>query len=53
VVDNPHAKSLEDAQETRLDALRTEIARTETELEKVRGELGGLISSISFDLTTR
>jgi hypothetical protein len=42
-----------DAQETRLDALQTEIARTETDMENVRGELGGLISTVSFDLTTR
>jgi chromosome segregation ATPase len=41
-----------DAQETRLDALQTEIARTETDMEKVRGELGGLISTVSFDLAT-
>jgi hypothetical protein len=42
-----------DEQETRLDTLRTDIARTTTELEKVRGELGALINSVSFDLTTR
>jgi septal ring factor EnvC (AmiA/AmiB activator) len=42
-----------DAQETRLDALQAEIASTETEMEKVRGELGDLISTVSFDLTTR
>jgi chaperonin cofactor prefoldin len=42
-----------DAQETRLDTLQTEIARTETEMEKVRSELGALIGTVSFDLTTR
>lgn len=42
-----------DEQETRLDTLQTEIARITTEMEKVRGELGALISSVSFDLTTR
>jgi hypothetical protein len=42
-----------DAQETRLDTLQTEIARTTTEMEKVRGELGAFISTVSFDLTTR
>jgi len=42
-----------DAQETRLDTLQTEIGRVTTEMEKVSGELGALISSVSFDLTTR
>jgi chaperonin cofactor prefoldin len=42
-----------DAQETRLDTLQAEIARTETEMEKARGELGALIGTVSFDLTTR
>lgn len=40
-----------DEQETRLDGLQKEIARITTEMDKVRGELGGLISSVSFDLT--
>jgi hypothetical protein len=39
--------------ETRLDGLQKEIARVTTEMDKVRGELGALISSVSFDLTGR
>jgi hypothetical protein len=42
-----------DEQETRLDGLQKEIARVTTEMDKVRGELGALISSVSFDLTGR
>jgi hypothetical protein len=42
-----------DQQETRLETLQTEIARTTTEMERVGGELGALIGSISFDLTPR
>jgi hypothetical protein len=42
-----------DDQETRLATLQTEIARTTTEMEKVRGQLGALIAGVSFDLTTR
>ena len=42
-----------DAQETRLDTLQADIARTTTEMEKASTELGALIGAVSFDLTTR
>ena len=40
-----------DQQETRLATLQTETAGVTTEMQKLRGELGTLIGSISFDLT--
>ncbi len=42
-----------DQQETRLDTLQADVARTTNEIDKARGELGALIETVSFDLTTR
>ena len=42
-----------DQQETRLETLQAEMARATAEVERVRKELAALISTVSFDLTTR
>lgn len=42
-----------DQQETRLDTLQADVARTTNEIDKARGELGAIIGTVSFDLTTR
>lgn len=41
-----------DEQETRLSTLRGDMTRVTGEIEKLRTELAGLISSVSFDLAT-
>jgi hypothetical protein len=41
-----------DQQETRLERLEGELARAAAEMERAQRELGALIGSISFDLTT-
>ena len=42
-----------DQQETRLETLQAEMARATADVERVRKELAALISTVSFDLTTR
>jgi hypothetical protein len=41
-----------DEQETRLATLRADMTRVTGDIEKLRGELGTLISHVSFDVTT-